>query len=634
MDQKDYPQTVQAFRLAYEYHSGPKVNLLKKFKESITPTKETPFNLFPIARWIRKYKVKKYLLDDVIAGITVAVMHIPHGLAYSQLGSVPPVVGLYMAVFPLIPYVICGTSKHISLGTFAVVCAMAGEIVYTTKSPDKSTEESIQIAAAAALVVGLWQILIYIFRLGSLTIFLSNSLVSGFTTGAAFHVLTYQFKDIFGIHVERLTGPLKLVRYYFQIFRKLKDTNLVTLAMSASFFTLLIVFYYVIKPTMKKKCPKCPVTIPMELIAISIGIMLSYFLKLNEKYGVQIVAHVPKGLPTPKLPDVSVFTKLIIPCFPIAVVAVSINLSLAKIFAKKDGSTIESKQEILAYGVMNICGSFFQCLPVAASLSRSALQYGTGGKTQLATVFSMILIILILLFMGPLFEPVPYCVLSSIVVASILSMIFHIRELPKIFKRSTLDGLVWLSTFLGVVFIDIDYGLLIGFIASIMTLVYMHHCPQFIELGRAHNRKENRDFFLDMIHFKAADDIPNLYIVKLIGCLNFANISHVENKIVKAAKNLELNDQVGYGAAVILDFSSVSYVDPSACDGFGQIWQTLSEMNVRLFMSSFNVKVFTQLEHNQVFCSLPPNRVFQSVQDAVTYATKFDVIETDPTPSK
>lgn len=629
MEKSDQPQTEETFRLAYEFQPSPKPRFWKIVKKECLCTRETLSNMFPIGRWITKYNVKENILSDIIAGVTVAIMHIPHGLAYSQLGGVPPVVGLYMAVFPLIPYVILGTSNHISLGTFAVICAMAGEVVFSTIHSDEiSPEDAIPVAACAALVVGLWQILMYILRLQTLTIFLSNSLISGFTTGAAVHVLTYQFKNLLGISVERYTGPLKLIYYYIHIFRKVKDTHLITLIMSLSFFTFLVTYNYGIKPVLKKKFPKLHVALPIELIAIAIGILTSYFLNLNKEYGVIIVAHVPRGLPEPQLPDTSVFMDILLPCFPLAFVAVSINLSLAKIFARKDGYVISSQQEILAYGVMNVFGSFFQCLPVAASLSRSALQHSTGGKTQLASVFSMLLIILILLFMGPVFEPVPYCVLSAIVAATILGLLLQVVDLPKIFRLSVLDGLVWLITFLGVVIIDIDYGLLIGFIASVTSLIIMNHKPQFIELGRVQKGKGIKDLYLDIEHFKAANDVTNLVIIRLIGGMNFSNISHVEHKILKTAKKLEVNHQMQYSGAVVLDFSGVSYVDPSACDGLVVTLRILDGLGLKLFAASLNVKVFSQLERNNFFSHLPPNRIFATVNDAVSYATEFNVIST------
>lgn len=187
----------------------------------------------PILSWLPKYPVKQYLSGDLISGLTVAVMHIPQGIGYALLGHVPPIVGIYMAFFPVLMYFLFGTSRHNSMGTFAVICIMVGKSVlrlgtHEDHPPANSTVadgvtnpaaliasaatyEPIEVATALCFVVGIWQLVMYVMRLGAVSSLLSETLVSGFTTGAAIHVLTSQVKDLFGLRLTPITGYFEVI---------------------------------------------------------------------------------------------------------------------------------------------------------------------------------------------------------------------------------------------------------------------------------------------------------------------------------------------------------------------------------------------------------------------------------------
>ncbi|XP_075218328.1 prestin-like isoform X6 [Lycorma delicatula] len=453
---KRRPYIQAEFNNVYNYSNNHHKNGLSKWFKNQLP-KCGPISLlvsfFPIFRWLPEYEWKKDFYHDVVSGITVAVMHIPQGLAYSTLGAVPPIVGIYMAFFPVLIYIFMGTSRHVSMGTFAVICMMTSKPVleYSTSLdpidvnnsthllPNNLTDNQltpIQVATAVCFIVGLWQVLFGLLHLGSLSVLMSEFLVSGFTTGAAVMVLTSQMKHIFGLKLPPHTGYLKTIFTYIDLAANIKSSNFLATGMTFIVVVILTVYSDILKPYLSKKLP---VPLPVELIIITGGTLASIFWKLPSEYNITAVGNIPTGFPPPKLPPLWILPNLVIDGLVIALVAFSINISMASIFAKTSKYEIDANQELIASGCGNLFGSFFSCIPFAASLSRSLIQYTVGGRTQLASAVSCSLLVLVLLYIGPFFEPLPNAVaIPHILILQIAgAMHFANKEAirQKIFKR-------------------------------------------------------------------------------------------------------------------------------------------------------------------------------------------------------
>ena len=238
---------------------------------------------------------------------------------------------------------------------------------------------NLEVATAVCLMVGLWQIVMGVFRLGVIGIILSDHLVSGFTTAAALHVLTSQIKNLLGIKIPRFSGPFRLIYTYIAIFTELPSTNYVEVIISSVTVVVMAVHNDWIKPWMSKRI-KFP--FPAELLILVLGTLISNYAHFNERYGVRILTGIPTGLPQPRAPPYQLLLSIAFDCVTVAVVAYAVSLSMAKIFARKRGYEVCNNQELLAQGLSNTVGSFFSCMPVAASLSRSLLQEAVGGQTQ------------------------------------------------------------------------------------------------------------------------------------------------------------------------------------------------------------------------------------------------------------
>ncbi|PSN43443.1 Prestin [Blattella germanica] len=485
----------------------------------------------PVLKWIREYRWKKDILYDMAAGMTVAVMHIPHGMAYSTLANVSPIHGIYMAFFPVIVYFIFATSRHVSVGTFAVICLMTGEVVHeNTNSTKNGTSEytPIEVGTAVCLTVGLWHLLMFCLRLGIVCSILSGTFVSSFTTGAAFHVFTSQIKELLGISLKPHYGLLTLFYQYEDIILNIPKTNPYTLGLSSSTFLVLLLANYLLVPFVQKKIK---VRLPSELIVILIANGLSMGLYL-EQYGIRIIGVIPSGFPKVIPPTFSLVIKVAQASFFITVVSYSIHMSMATMFAIKLNYDISGNQEFLAYGLANLVGSFFQCLPISSSLSRSMIQQVTGGRSQIASLVSCLLLLIVLLWVGPFFEPLPRCVLAVVVVSTLIRMLLQVTEVRSIWKLSKLEALVWMGTFLSVIILDVKFGLLIGIALTLIHVFIQSMYPDVRLLGvfRIKTNETEEIIFLS-IDDEHAEEIMGTKIVHVSEAFTFFTMNHIKKEI-------------------------------------------------------------------------------------------------------
>ncbi|XP_039751881.1 prestin isoform X2 [Pararge aegeria] len=615
---------------------------------------ECLLNSLPIAKWLPRYSPKKFLVGDLVAGATTAVMHIPQGMAYALLAEVPPIVGLYMAFFPVLIYVIFGTSPHVSMGTFAVACLMAGKVVTqhsvhpelitavnstTTESPFLSVGYTpLQVLSILSLTVGLIQVIMWILRLGAVSTLLSEPLVSGFTTAASFHVLASQLKDLFGIKLPKLGSNYKVVFTVVEIIKNIPNANWTAFAISAIACVVIALNNEILKPWVSKRSR---VPVPIELLAIVIGTLASSFGNLKQNYGISLVGTIPTGLPDANVPPIELLPRIALDAFTITMVTYTISMSMALIFAAKEKYEVDANQELLALGASNVFGSFFCCAPLCASLSRSYIQYQAGSKTGITSVVSAVLILCVLLWVGPFFEQLPRCVLASIIIVSLKGMFMQVKDLNKFWKLSKLDAVVWLVTFLVTMLINIDVGLGAGLLASVGALFCRSQKPYTCLLGRV----LDTDLYLDIKRYRAAEEIPGIKIFHYCGGLNFASKNLFRATLFRRIGYLKKRDQnkdddsnysktdfewdsnIGNRVnCVIIDATALSYVDAPGIKSLVAAQRELVANNITVLLAGANGPVLEMIErYNSLEAEQLQLDTFPTVHDAVVYYKMLEV---------
>uniref|UniRef100_UPI0037E7206B solute carrier family 26 member 6 n=1 Tax=Semicossyphus pulcher TaxID=241346 RepID=UPI0037E7206B len=498
---------------------------------SVPRLKLTVLSWFPVLSWLPRYSFRENTIGDVISGCSVGIMHLPQGMAYALLASLRPVFGLYTSLYPVLVYFIFGTSRHISIGTFAVISIMIGSVTERL-APDSNfitngtngTESvnidardayRVQIACSLTVLAGIFQILLGVVRFGFVVTYLSEPLVRGYTTGSACHVCVSQLKYLFGVKPARFSGPFSLIYTLVDICRLLPETKVPELVVSLVALSVLIV----VKEVNACYRQKLPLPIPIELIVIIAATIITHFCGLPETYSIDVVGEIPSGLKAPRAPDATLFSEVVGDAFAVAIVGYAINISLGKTFALKHGYKVDSNQELVALGLSNTVGGFFQCYSVTSSLSRSLVQESTGGKTQVAGLISSIIVLITILKIGALFEDLPKAVLSTIVFVNLKGMFKQFMDVPMLWKTNKVDLLVWLVTFISTILLNLDLGLAVSIGFSMLTVIFRTQLPRYSILGQV----SGSDLYLDTDTYKEAKEIPGIKIFRSSTTIYYTN---------------------------------------------------------------------------------------------------------------
>ncbi|XP_069142268.1 prestin-like [Argopecten irradians] len=548
---------------------------------SVKCTSSFLHEVFPFWGIMRKYSLRRFLLSDFLAGLTVAIVHIPQGMAYGLLAELPPVYGLYSSFLPVITYFFFGSSKHISMGTFAVTSLMIGSVVqegleryeamhggvtttsnssagqgwdianvtqttmYNTNASTDSvpilqdsggnTPESvfseldqmkIAYAMSATFTVGVFQLLMGVFRLGFLASFLSDPLISGFTTGAAVHVFSSQVHHLFGVKVHPYHGPLRLIYFYRDFFNNIHTVNPVTATASVTCIFVLVLIKEGVN--YNPNCqPDLPAPVPIELIVVIASTVISYYTKIHEEFQVDVVGTIPRGLPPASAHDLRYVWETFADGLMMGFVAFTISYAMAKILAEKHDYAVNTNQELVANGMCNFLGSFFSCFCSAASLSRSLVQDNAGGCTQMVGIFSSFVLLIVLLYIGPLFSSLPNCILACIVIVTLKGMFKQFKQMRVLWKLCRRDFAVWLVTFVATVVLDVALGLLVGVIFALYFIVRNSQKPHACILGRV----PGTSTYKDVKRNRQVYELPGIKIFRFESSLYFANAEQFRDRL-------------------------------------------------------------------------------------------------------
>uniref|UniRef100_A0A8C7E6E6 Solute carrier family 26 member 4 n=1 Tax=Naja naja TaxID=35670 RepID=A0A8C7E6E6_NAJNA len=386
---------------------------------------------FPILEWLPKYRIKEWLLSDVISGVSTGLVATLQGLAYALLVAVPIGYGLYSAFFPILTYFILGTSRHISVGPFPVVSLMVGSVVLSM-APDENfplmnsnitgmngtagidivsrDAQRVLISSTVTFLVGIIQLVFGVLQIGFIVRYLADPLVGGFTTAAAFQVFVSQLKIVLNVSTKNYNGVLSIIYTLIEIFQNIRTTNIADLVAGL----LTIVVCMAVKEINDRFRHKIPIPIPIEVIVTIVATGISYGVDLEKKYNAGIVKSIPRGFLPPQPPAVEMFGDMLASSFSIAIVAYAIAVSVGKVYATKYDYAIDGNQEFIAFGISNIFSGAFSCFAATTALSRTAVQESTGGKTQVAGIISAFIVLIAIVALGKLLEPLQKVFCSDI----------------------------------------------------------------------------------------------------------------------------------------------------------------------------------------------------------------------------
>ncbi|XP_077868452.1 prestin-like [Saccoglossus kowalevskii] len=660
----------------------------------------------PILGWLPRYVIRTQLLADIVSGITVCVMNIPQGMAYGMLASLPAVYGLYLGFFAPIVYALTGTSRELAMGTYSVISIMVSSAIegvvpqYPVDQPPPTgffnntnttatsmpewdrQQELIDAAIILALLVGIIQLAMGILRLGWVTIYLSDPFIRGYTTGSGVHVFTSQVDEILGVNVASYDGAFKLYYVYRDLFAAADDWNHVTILLAMSCVVVLILIKEV-ETRYKKQLHGFP--LGAELVVVILATLSSYLLNLEENHGVEIVGEIPAGIPAPSIPSTTYLTDLIGAAFPIAIVAYAIAVAMASLFAQKKNYKIDSNQELVAAGTTNFVCSFFSCYPASGAMARSLVQDSSGATSQIAGLVNSALMLVVLLWIGPLFETLPTCVLSAIIMVALRGIFRQLLDLPRLYKYDVTDFHVWWVSCVAVILFDVDIGLLLGVGFAIFVHVWRTQEPYCTLLGRI----PGTDIYKDIKWYSVVTEIPGIKIFRMHSSLYFANTAHFKSKVYKLTgvnprkilqikarqqqlqdlemrreekkKNKEMKKRVKENGnviedertadgtpkvnlspensihTIILDCSSFNFIDSTGLNGLRQLFREYDQVGIKILLAHCIKRVrdfFSRCDFYETVGCEANRCLFVTVHGAVMSAIEDDTDENNITSAK
>ncbi len=550
-------------------------------------------SLLPISDWLPNYK-KAAFRADLLAGITVAVMLVPQGMAYALLAGMPPIYGLYAGLIPLFLYAILGTSRQLSIGPVAI----SALLIWAGISPlaEAGSPEYISLVILTGLLVGVFQVILSLFRMGFLVNFLSHPVIIGFTSAAAIIIIINQLKDALGFHIPRFAHTYETLLYTLQ---HLPETHLLSLLMCLGSIAIIAL----LKKVHKK--------IPGALLVVIIGSLITWLFNLDEK-GLNIIKDVPAGLPSFVVPDLSIanIQALLSVVFTVSVIGIVESISIAKVLENKHKDyTVRPDQELFALGLSKIGGAFFQALPTSGSFSRSAVNNEAGAKTGMASIITALIVALTLVLLTPLFYYLPKAVLAAIILMAVKNL-FEIKEIIELWKIHRQDFIMMSITFVGTLILGISEGVILGVVISILVAMYRSSRPHIPVLGRLPGTTAYRN----IERFKDIIQLDSILIIRFDNQLYFANILYFKEKVKELINKRENKPKV-----LLLDASSIHDMDSSGLHTLEEIHDFLEQHKIIFGLSGAIGPIRDLLSKSGLMDLIGKENQFVNIHSAVQY---------------
>ncbi|KAK7858261.1 sulfate transporter 4.1, chloroplastic [Quercus suber] len=576
----------------------------------------------PCYRWIRTYKWREYLQVDLMSGTTVGVMLVPQAMSYAKLAGLDPIYGLYSGFVPLFVYAIFGSSRQLAVGPVALVSLLVSNVLGGIV--DSSDELYTELAILLALMVGIMECIMGLLRLGWLIRFISHSVISGFTTASAVVIALSQAKYFLGYDIVRSSKIVPLIE---SIIAGADGFSWPPFVMGSIILAILVIMKHLGKSRKYLRFLRAA----GPLTAVVLG---TTFVKIFHPASISLVGDIPQGLPKFSIPKSFGYALSLIPTAALITgVAILESVGIAKALAAKNGYELDSNQELFGLGVANVIGSFFSAYPTTGSFSRSAVNHESGAKTGLAGIVTAIIMGCALLFLTPLFEYIPQCVLAAIVISAVMGLVDY-NEAIFLWRVDKKDFLLWTITCITTLFLGIEIGVLVGVGASLAFVIHESANPHIAVLGRL----PGTTVYRNSKQYPEAYTYNGIVIVRIDAPIYFANISYIKDRLreyeVDVDRSTSRGPEVERIYFVIIELAPVTYIDSSAVQALKDLYQEYKLRDIQIAISNPNREVLLTLSRSGVVELIGKEWYFVRVHDAVQVCLQHvqSLKETSKTP--
>ncbi len=517
----------------------------------------------PILGWAPHYR-REWFGADMLAGVTVAAFCIPESMAYAGLAGLPPQAGLYASLLAVFAYALFGTSRQAAIGPTSALAILVATGLAGLAHGDPA--RYMELAALLAVMVGAIAIVARVMRLGFLVNFISESVLTGFSAGAAIYIGTTQLGKLFGI--EGAKG--EFIERIIYIFNHLGTTNMWALGLGLAGIVFLLIT--------EKLAPR----VPWALVVVAVSILLMMFTALGGQ-GIKITGLIPTGLPPFKIPTFALadMQALLPSAFAVFLLSYVEGMGVVRTFAAKHKYPADANQELLAVGAANVLCGVGSGMPVGCSMSRSAVNDEAGAKTPLAGAISGLLLGVIVLFFTGAFTNLPEPILAAVVLIAVKGLI-NIPALKRLWRVSQKEFWIALVAMFGVLAFGMLEGVMIGTVLSLLMLVWRSSNPSTVLLGRI----PGTQLYSDLARHPHNESVPGVVVFRANAGLFYANVDKVKDDLIEA-----IATQMSPVKLVVFDLSSSPYSDVAAADMLVSLREDLAGRGITLKISNLTGEV-------------------------------------------
>ena len=547
-------------------------------------------SIFPALKWLKTYH-PTHFKADVVAALIVLAMLVPQGMAYAMLAGLPPVMGIYASILPMIIYAFTGSSTTLSIGPVAIISMM----VFSALQPLFAVGSTAYIEAACllAIMVGIISLILGLFRFGFLIQLISHPVIKSFIIASALLIALGQFKFLLDIPLQTNNIP----EFIGSLVNNFHRISFLSVGVSLAAITILVFLPKWVRSDFLNK------TIPLLLVLSSIIVVYAFSL---DQHGLKTVGIIPTGLPSFHFPtwNFDLVQKLLPSAFIIAMISFVESLAIAQATALQKRDDLNSNQELIALGLANIAAGINMGFAVSGSLSRTVVNSDAGAKTPMSGVMSSLLMIAVSLYFTSFFQNLPLTILAATIFVSIWKLVSFLPFFET-WKYSKADGLAMWATFLGVTCIDISTGLVIGIILTFILLLWRISRPHIAVIGLVEGTQHFRN--VSRYDVLTTETIASFRIDEN---LNFLNAHVLKGYIIT---ELSHNPQIQH---VVINCSSISNIDLSAVEMLEELNGELLQLGIQLHLSEVKSPVMDRLNSSRLINMLS-GKIFLSHYQAI-----------------
>lgn len=547
-------------------------------------------SIFPALKWLKTYH-PTHFKADVVAALIVLTMLVPQGMAYAMLAGLPPVMGIYASILPMIIYAFTGSSTTLSIGPVAIISMM----VFSALQPLFAVGSTAYIEAACllAIMVGIISLILGLFRFGFLIQLISHPVIKSFIIASALLIALGQFKFLLDIPLQTNNIP----EFIGSLVNNFHHISFLSVGVSLAAISILVFLPKWVRSDFLNK------TIPLLLVLSSIIVVYAFSL---DQHGLKTVGIIPTGLPSFHFPtwNFDLVQKLLPSAFIIAMISFVESLAIAQATALQKRDDLNSNQELIALGLANIAAGINMGFAVSGSLSRTVVNSDAGAKTPMSGVMSSLLMIAVSLYFTSFFQNLPLTILAATIFVSIWKLVSFLPFFET-WKYSKADGLAMWATFFGVTCIDISTGLVIGIILTFILLLWRISRPHIAVIGLVEGTQHFRN--VSRYDVLTTETIASFRIDEN---LNFLNAHVLKGYIIT---ELSHNPQIQH---VVINCSSISNIDLSAVEMLEDLNRELLQLGIQLHLSEVKSPVMDRLNSSRLINMLS-GKIFLSHYQAI-----------------